>query len=312
MVMYDSITNSTLILNTMAETGVELLVNQQALHFETIEDFEFALHGRTSVPTRKVSEIVHLSVEQLNDESITIKNLESYFVEMAADAMRDPDSINQALKETEPLVFSQDHGWRDIIAALNQAKKPLTEYKQLAIAKYLQYLTARQELIQYLYSEKTKPSDNSITDSLTIESNIYEDASSYNSSTLDMVRAYQGRKLNKNMQRLTKGEKILVQVPKDGYIDLVLSKYKCKLVDGGSIHFVDQDENEYPLKNGKNIIGRDSVCSIVLDKTLRDISRVHLVITKKDESSLEITDLSSHGTFLPSSYFTDKETTLHY
>ena len=208
----------------MADTSVELVVNQQPLQFNSIEEFEFALNGRTSVPARKVSEIVHLSVEQLNDESITIKNVESYFVEMAADAMRKPESINVALKETEPLVFSQDHGWRDIIASLNQSQKPLTEYKQLALNKYLQYLAARQELIQYLYSEKTKLSANAITDSLTIESDIYQDNSEYNSSMLDMVRAYHGRKINKNMQRLTKGEKVLVQVPKSGYIDIVLSK----------------------------------------------------------------------------------------
>ena len=287
---------------------VELQIKKQSIRFNSIEEFEFALNGRTSIPAKKISEIVYLSVEQIKDEDITIKNVESYFVSIIADSMQNPTSIDRALQETEPLVFSQDHGWRDIIAALNKRDEPLLEFKHLAIVKYLQYLTARQDLINYMYSEKTKLPSATITDSLTIESDIYTDtATDLNSSALNMVRAFHGQKLNKNMERLPKGEKKIVRLEPDKHIDMAISKYKCKLINKGMIYFVDQDNNEFPLNTGKNIIGRDTICNIMLDKFLRDISRVHLVIVKKDNNLLELTDLSSHGTFIPSEYFTHLE-----
>lgn len=282
---------------------VKLNISGQPILFNSVEEFEFALNGRTSIPAKKISDIVHLSVEQLNDESITIKNVESYFVSMVADYMQNPQSIDEALNETEHLVFSQDHNWRDIFAALNNCELELLEYKHLAIIKYLQYLSARQDLINYLYSEKTKLPPQTISDSMTIESNVFYETADLNSSTLDMVRALHGQKLNNNMERLPKGEKISINVNNQHHIDVVLSKYKCKLVKRGKVLFVDQDNNEYVLKLGKNIIGRDPICSIILDRQLRDISRVHMVIILKENDIIEITDLSSHGTFLHNEHY---------
>lgn len=291
------------ILHKTLPKPLELDIKHQTIRFHSIEEFEFALTGRTSIPSKKISEIVHFSVEQLNDEAITIKNVESYFASIIADSMQVLDSIDRALRETEPLVFSQDHGWREIIAALNKKDEPLVEFKHLAIVKYLQYLAARQDLISYLYSEKTRLPSASITNSLTIESNIYNEESDVNGTTLDMVRAIHGQHLNNNMQRMPKGEKMIIELPVGSHIDIVISKYKCKLISKKLIHFVDNDGNEYPLNTGKNIIGRDTICNIMLDKFLRDISRVHLVIVKRSDHILELTDLSSHGTFIPSEHF---------
>ena len=50
---------------------------------------------------------------------------------------------------------------------------------------------------------------------------------------------------------------------------------------------------------GKNIIGRDAVCNVVVGRALRDVSRMHLIIEPQDDGSIRFTDLSSHGTFLP-------------
>ncbi len=293
------------------QQSVKLNISGQPIVFNSVEEFEFALNGRTSIPAKKISDIVHLSVEQLNDESITIKNVESYFVSMVADYMQDPQSIDETLRETESLVFSQDHNWRDIFAALNNANSSLVEFKHLAIIKYLQYLSARQDLIHYLYSEKTKLPPQTITDSMTIESNIFYETADLNSSTLDMVRALHGHKLNSNMERLPKGEKILIDIITKDHIDIVLSKYKCKLVKRDNMLFIDQDNNEYVLNLGKNIIGRDPICSIILDRQLRDISRVHMVIVLKENDTIEITDLSSHGTFLHNEHYAPQLAAAH-
>src|SRR5690606_41237030 len=63
-------------------------------------------------------------------------------------------SINQALRELDPTIFSQDHSWRSIIAALNEGGDDLNPFRRIALVKYMQYLASRQEIIKYLYSEK--------------------------------------------------------------------------------------------------------------------------------------------------------------
>ena len=79
---------------------------------------------------------------------------------------------------------------------------------------------------------------------------------------------------------------------------LMLSKHKCSLLAKDGIQFIDHSGKSYTLGKGRNIIGRDTVSTVIMDPSLRDISRLHLVIENIDDSSLQLTDLSSHGCFM--------------
>ncbi len=79
------------------------------------------------------------------------------------------------------------------------------------------------------------------------------------------------------------------------------------MIVGGetSAEFVDESGHRHDLKNGKNIIGRGASSDIVMSQNLRDISRMHMVIEGADTNMLYLTDLSSHGTYIPAKYLTD-------
>ena len=79
---------------------------------------------------------------------------------------------------------------------------------------------------------------------------------------------------------------------------VMLSKHKCSLLAKDGIQFTDHTGKSYTLGKGRNIIGRDTISTVILDPSLRDISRLHLVIENIDDSSLQLTDLSSHGCFV--------------
>jgi predicted component of type VI protein secretion system len=66
------------------------------------------------------------------------------------------------------------------------------------------------------------------------------------------------------------------------------------------MELVDEHGSKHTINAGKNIVGRDSVCNVVVDTSLRDVSRMHLIIEPLDDGKIRFTDLSSHGTFLPS------------
>ena len=143
-------------LNKFFTKPIELIIAEQTFKFCSIADFEFCLAGRTSVPSKKITDMVKFSTDQLKKEAKIIKGIEKRFVSILSKSIEDTESINRALRELDPVIFSQDHAWRDIIFSLNQGAEELNPFRRIALVKYMQYLSARQEIIKYLYSEKKK------------------------------------------------------------------------------------------------------------------------------------------------------------
>lgn len=289
-------------LNKFFAKPIELTIGEQKLKFCSLSDFEFGLSGRTSVPAKKITSMVKFSTDELKKEAHTIKGIEKRFVMMLSKSIEEPGSINRSLREMDSQIFSQDHSWRTIIASLNDGGEELDEFRRIALVKYMQYLSSRQEIIKYLYSEKKKhvkdkaePGDEAGTDfkdTLILESTVLQ-------PTVIGDSTYE-------MERMPKGEVISISLKKGQEIELILSKHKCKLIGGDSIQFVDNVGRNYALKQGRNIIGRDSVSTVMIDPALRDVSRLHLVVKIDEKNCLQLTDLSSHGTYIPAKHLENK------
>jgi len=287
-------------LNKFFAKPIEITVGEQLLKFSSLADFEFGLAGRTSVPSKKITNMVKFSVDELKKEAKTIKEIEKQFVTMLSKSIEEPESINRALREMDAQIFSQDHGWRSIIAALHSGDEELNEFRRVALVKYMQYLSSRQEIIKYLYSEKKKhvksaPSPSSteagseFKDTLMLENTLFEPLSENKTSAA--------------MDKMPKGENVTIRMKSGQTIDVLISKHPCKIVyDEAGSKFIDESGRSYILKVGKNVIGRDSKSDIMLDPNLRDVSRMHLVIEADETNTLYLTDLSAHGTYIPVKY----------
>ena len=276
-------------LTNILSKPIEVVIGEQTHKFNSLADFEFSLAGRTSVPVKKFKNAIKLSLGELKKEYKKIKVIEKNLVSILSSSMSQPDGINRALRELDIKIFSQDHGWREIISALHNGGDELNDFRHIGIAKYLQYLSSIQEILQELYSEKKK-----------------EILASTPSGESNINHLIKKKPKSVEMERLSKGENIAVHVNTGEQIDLLLSNHKCMIVGGEkNIKFVDESGNFYDLKNGKNIIGRGSSSDIVMSEKLRDISRMHMVIEEADANTLYLTDLSSHGTYIPAKYLMD-------
>jgi FHA domain len=291
-------------LNKFFSKPLELQVGEQTLKFSSAGDFEFAVAGRVAVPSKKITDMVKFSPEQLQKEARTIKEIEKKFVAILSKSIEDTNSINRAIRELDPLIFSQDHGWRDIISSLNEGEEEFNAFRRIALVKYMQYLSARQEIIKYLYSEKKKmlneplaepvkeDKDNGqeeFRETLMLENTIFEPVASDRNSSSNGAGDF---------ERMPKGEVVTVTLAPGTEMTVMLSKHKCSLLAKDGIQFIDHTGKSYTLGKGRNIIGRDTISTVILDPSLRDISRLHLVIENIDDSSLQLTDLSSHGCFV--------------
>lgn len=293
-------------LNKLFNKPLEIQVGEQTLKFCSVGDFEFAVAGRVSVPSKKITDMVKFSPDQLQKEARTIKEIEKKFVSILSKSIEDTNSINRAIRELDPLIFSQDHNWRDIISGLNEGEEEFNAFRRVALVKYMQYLSARQEIIKYLYSEKKrmlnepvvepakgsdeKDNTGGFRETLMLENTIFEPVASNRKD---------GSNGSDDFERIPKGEAVTITLTPATEMTVMLSKHKCSLTAKDGIHFIDHTGKKYKLAKGRNIIGRDTVSTIILDPSLRDISRLHLVVENIDDSSLKLTDLSSHGSFIP-------------
>jgi len=273
---------------------LEIKIGEQTLKFCSVADFEFCMAERSAVPSKKITEMVRFSTDQLKKEARAIKDIEKQFVSILSKSIEDPSSINRALRELDPFTFSQDHTWREIIAALNEGDEEFNPVRRVALVKYMQYLSSRQEIIKYLYSERKtllkEPDDKEVDstefkDTLILENTLFEPKP--------------GDKEGQNVERMPKGEAVTITLAHGEVIDIILSKHKCKIAEKDGIQFTDQAGRTYVLGRGRNIIGRDTVSNVIIEPSLRDVSRLHLVIENYGDNTLQLTDLSSHGTYIP-------------
>jgi len=287
-------------LNKFFTKPIELTFGEQSLKFSSLADFEFSLAGRTSVPSKKITSMVKFSLSELKKEAKTIKEIEKQFVSMLSKSIEDPKSINHALREIDAQIFSQDHGWRLIIAALHSGNEELNEFRRVALVKYMQYLSSRQEIIKYLYSDKKKYVDSNVPSTTTDAGDEFKDTLMLENTIFEPLS---GSKQSTEMEKMPKGENITIRIKAGKEIELLLSKHLCKIINTESGNkFIDQEGRSYDLKIGKNVIGRDSKSDIMLDPNLRDISRMHLLIETDETHTLYMTDLSAHGTYVPLKY----------
>ena len=99
---------------------------------------------------------------------------------------------------------------------------------------------------------------------------------------------------------MPKGEAVTITLSPDSAVEILLSRHPCKLLSTqDKVQFVDQAGRTFDLQRGRSVIGRDTVSTVMMDPSLRDISRLHLVIENFDGSTLQLTDMSSHGTYIP-------------
>ncbi|MCG8324481.1 MAG: FHA domain-containing protein [Thiotrichales bacterium] len=296
-------------LDKLFSKPIELVVGDQTLRFHSLIEFEFALNGRTSIPAGKISDLVKFSVSQLKKEAHTIKEVEKRFVTLLSQSIEDPEGIGRAIQELDPIIFSHDHGWREIIAALNKSEDDINEFRRIAIVKYMQYLSARQEIIKYLYSERSKITPDPPLPEESAEGDMMKTTVILDSTVIGMpVGKEEGN--DDDMTRMPKGEAVTINLMPGKEVDIFLSKHECKLKGGDQLEFIDQSGQNYALKDGRNVVGRDAVSTIRMDQGLRDISRLHLVIEKHGNNQISLTDLSSHGTYLPLKFIAEHSNTV--
>lgn len=135
-------------LNKIFRNPIAIEIGDQTVKFSSLADFEFALTGRDAIPAEKVCATIVSTSDKLKDESEANQELEDRLSVILRTSGNNPAGIHAALKDVESAAFTRDHKWRDIIKGLKESDEDVGEFCRLALAKYIQYLKTRQEVIR--------------------------------------------------------------------------------------------------------------------------------------------------------------------
>ena len=271
--------------------------------------FDFSLSGRTHVPASRFLALTKMSMGSLSKEAKTIRSVEKRLMNVLSiwGVGGDPQSsFGDRLRQMDSSMFSDDHQWREIFKVLHGHGSEMDAYRRIALAKYIQYLSSRYEVVKYLYATHKKQqhamamssdagSRGAVADS---------DATAVAPGGMKNVLADAApvKSEESQLERLATSEEVKLTAALGKEIDLFLSKHRCTLIYKNPVFFCDQKKRRYHLSQGENLIGRDISCNIIMDSALRDVSRVHLIINLDENNQVSMTDVSSHGTYVRAEY----------
>ncbi len=277
----------------MSSGPLKFELNGRTLRFATLDDFAFSLSGRTQIAASSVTNLMQRTPNELRREATDIRDVERRFVYLLADALKDPGSVGELLGGIDSNLLAEDNEWRAIMAALLDESPGFDEYKHLALVKYMQYLAARRDIVTSIYAQRfgaqvplaaQEPAgDGGVKATLVIDEDSEPDTES------SRIR----------FARLPRGETVTVRTPSNGELSIILSRHKFQLFAADTPRLTDDNGVNYPLKSGLNVIGRHPGNDVVVGGWYRDVSRKHLMVDTSDSGNLSLTDLSTHGTFLP-------------
>lgn len=277
----------------MTSGPLTLRLEGRAIHFATLDDFAFGLAGRTRIAADSVGQLMQLSPSELRREASGIRDVERRFVDVLTDSFKEPGAVGTLLKRIDGNLITEDNQWRAIMAAIVEEGPGFDEFKHLALVKYMQYLSARRDVVKSIYAHRYGAQEPLVPPEPPAEDGA--------KSTLNMEGESESDTASSQLrfERLPRGERVAVRSPRSGELAMFLSRHRFQLLVGKSPRLIDDNGVKYPLTPGINVIGRHPENDVVVGGWYRDVSRKHLMVEIGEAGVLHMTDLSTHGTFLP-------------
>ena len=266
---------------------LRLTIDSQKHTFRSVIDFEFALDSRADFPAVHFSRLINVDAGELNQTALDLRRTERRLLDLVERSLGKPSELDKGLANIELESFSGDHQWNQIFRELRLQDSHYNDFKRAAVNNYLKYLRAQQNVLKRLHETSVEGGSEEANPSV-------GETAAFDSSTISS-----SEELSNRFQALPHGESVEVQLDAHDQLDFMLSRYPFTLIGGKAFLLIDETGQRYPLHPGKNYVGRQSGNDVVVDAAHRAVSRRHLIVEPVGESAAVLTDLSSHGTFVP-------------
>ncbi len=265
---------------------------------DPLQDFEQRLADRTKVPSDRLAEFLGWDEDKVRREAKVVTRVLKRFAEAVVQSMEDPDSMDGFLVELDLKTISRDHDWRAIFATIReQCGEDARQYQRAVLIKYLQYLSFRKRLLDFIHARKAGLEE---TDELSSELTRLPPAADAMEGESSVVRIGVVRGAGEeDYRRIPLGEAVEVSLGAEEVLRFRLSRHRFELVGGDHPYVVDGSGVTCFVRPGRNMVGRHPESDLTVDANFADVSRAHMVLEWDGGERFRIMDLSSRGTWLP-------------
>ena len=257
---------------------------------DALVTFESRLSRRTKVPPDKVRALRQLSEERLRQALDDVSKNLKRFAEAVVDNMDNPSHANSFLRELNLRAISRDHDWRAIFSAIREQESGYEGYKRAVVIKYLQYLSHRKGLIEYIHASRYGLEDTDANSNIRLLS--------LSSRSKSPQTHHEGAGTQLKFVRLPLGELVECCMRRGNEITILMAAHAYRLTSDRPPLLTDQNGVSYLMKQGRNLVGRHPEGEVVVDQNFTDVSRFHLIIEWDGTERIRLTDFSSGGSYV--------------
>jgi hypothetical protein len=258
-----------------------------ALGLQSVADYGHQLSCRTQLPSERLSEFLGWSENEIREEARAVTRVLKRFAEAVVRSMDSPEGLDDFLGALDLKIISRDHDWRGIFAAIRDYHdNESAEFKRTTLIKYLQYLSFRKRLLDYICSRRTGLAT-------TGEMSAPLGAGGRDAAAQgDLVGDLPG------FERMPMGESVPVHLGNEEVLELVLGRNLFELVGGPHPYVVDENGVTCFVREGRNVIGRHPESDLSVDANFGNVSRAHMILDWDGGRGFTLMDLSSRGSWM--------------
>lgn len=266
---------------------LEIRLDNCAYRFSDNLDLSFALGGRTAVPVNRINELYHLSDNDLEHELCRLAAFEQQLAEIRDDHVAHGLSLRLVLQQTGTRMISNDHEWRQIFDQLIEHARIDEKFLLTAVNCYLRYLAERRDNIGSIRLLKENACNSG------------PELATCRVASLPASANLPHKLKIPVLQRLVKGCPTTLALTPGETLEIRVAQHAYTLVHDSAWALIADSGERYRLQPGHNSVGRSRNNHIVLNSSLKNISRQHFLAVPGDERAITLTDTSSAGTFVP-------------
>ena len=260
---------------------LRIAVGHSTLVFYSLKDFSFAVDGRTSVPSSRLRWLMERPHTGLCRELARLKRHRRALLTLLATTIGTDPRADLALESVSVDMVSSDHHWHFIFRNLQKCDAKFAAHKRAALIRYTQYVDARLSLTETTLRARVKT---------------HHCAHNKDRTRLDTLAAPVRRPY---MVRLPMGLPIRLHALPRYAVRFHMAAHRFSLVNDDGWLLYDEMNRYYALDDEAHVIGRGYTSDIRLNCRFTTVSRNHLIARPISDHVIELTDLSTAGTFVP-------------
>jgi len=299
----------------VAREAVTMHAGGRSVAVRSLDDLEALLASRVNVTATDVEAWRGLDDAALVEEMRRSHAAESALRAALAQSADRPERLAELLAAMDPELPGLEHDWGDILTALAGHHDGPPSWLRLAVGKCRDYLLVRKQTLYDLYrARQPGAGEDGSGDGASgtgrgqgpeqgpapgrgASDAFGQTRFAPGDSADQLARDAEARR--SGLVRLPRGREVRFGLERQSGTALRLASHPFEVVVRDRPYLVDDGGEEWPLRDGRNLIGRALHNDIVIRSDYTDVSRSHAVLEMRGGGLHAITDVSSRGTFVP-------------